>query len=69
MTNDEQPAELLNWSQKLKRQDREKLSKIDPAVAQALAESVLNPKFARIAEGEALDWPGDVGDDWEPQGE
>ncbi len=69
MTNNEQPAELLNCSQDLKRQDREELSKMDPATAQILAESILNPKFASIAEGEALDWPGDLGDDWEPAGE
>lgn len=69
MTNHERPAELLIWSQELKRQDREALSKIDPAAAQALAESVFNPKFASIADGESLDWPGDLGDDWEPKGE
>jgi hypothetical protein len=69
MTEKERPVDLLKWSQDLKRQDRENLAKIDPTVAQALAESVLNPKFAKIADGESLDWPGDLGDDWEPQGE
>jgi hypothetical protein len=69
MTKDEQPSHLLNWAQDLKRRDREYLSRIDPAAAQALAESVLNPKFACVADGQALDWPGDLGDDWEPNGE
>lgn len=69
MTKNEPSTEILNWSQELKRLDREELSKMDPAAAQASAESVLNPKFACVAEGEALNWPGDLGDDWEPNGE
>ena len=59
----------LNWSQTLKRQDRENLSKINPVAAQIAAESVLNPKFASVADSEVLDWRGDLGDDWEPSDE
>lgn len=46
-----------------KRADRERLSQLPPAEAQAAADAVLQPKLWKVVDSKELAWPGDLADD------
>jgi hypothetical protein len=56
---------LLEWVQQQKMQQRSALGDMDPRLAQEMAQSVFNPRQARVVDPRQLSWPGDLADAWD----
>jgi hypothetical protein len=58
------PSEsLLDYSRRLKDEDRQRLALVPPDQAQSEAEAVFDPQLWRIKDPNQLLWPGDLADD------